>query len=62
MKLHELKYTEGARRNSKRIGRGPAAESHWALKAARHRSGVVCRSVDSQTLPVRNSRLSTSNC
>ncbi len=37
MKLNELKYTEGARRNSKRIGRGHG--SGWGKTAGKGLQG-----------------------
>ena len=42
MKLHELKYTEGARRNSKRIGRGHG--SGWGKTAGKGSKGQNARS------------------
>ena len=42
MKLHELKYTEGARRNSKRIGRGHGAG--WGKTAGKGSKGQNARS------------------
>lgn len=42
MKLHELKYTEGARRNSKRIGRGQG--SGWGKTAGKGVNGQNSRS------------------
>ena len=42
MKLHELNYTEGARRNSKRIGRGHG--SGWGKTAGKGSKGQNARS------------------
>ena len=42
MKLNELKYTEGARRNSKRIGRGHG--SGWGKTAGKGSKGQNARS------------------
>ena len=42
MNLHELKYTEGARRNSKRIGRGHG--SGWGKTAGNGSKGQNARS------------------
>ena len=42
MKLHELKYTEGARRNSKRIARGHG--SGWGKTAGKGSKGQNARS------------------
>ena len=42
MKLHELKYTEGARRNSKKIGRGHG--SGWGKTAGKGSKGQNARS------------------
>lgn len=48
MKLHELKYTEGARRNSKRIGRGHG--SGWGKTAGKGSKGQNARSGGGVTL------------
>ena len=42
MKLHELKYTEGARRNRKRLGRGHG--SGWGKTAGKGHKGQNARS------------------